>query len=263
MEDNKAVFDYYENHYDEDGRSSRNSLEFIRTKEIISRYLNNNEFKIADICGATGVYSYWLALQGHEVHLLDLSNKHIEQARQNKNKYNVELASLTCGDARKLPWSNNEFDMALLMGALYHLQEQQERLACIKEVYRVLKPNGVAVFSFISRYASLIDGMKYSLVNDPEFVTILDNNLVSGKHNNPNKKEDYFTNAFFHTPNLICQEMQLGLFEDVNLFAIEGFASAIDTKVDLDVVLKYIKMTERVPELMGISSHILAVCIKK
>ena len=262
MEDNKAVLDYYENNYDEDGRSSRHCLEFIRTKEIISRYLYNNKLKIADLCGATGVYSYWLANQGHEVHLLDLSSKHIEQARKNKNKYNAELASFTCGDARRLPYSNNEFDMVLLMGALYHLQEQKERIACIKEAYRVLKPNGVAVFSFISRYASLIDGIKYSLVNDPEFVKILDTDLISGRHNNPNNREDYFTTAFFHTPELIYQEMQLGFFTDVILYAVEGFASAIDTKVDLDVVLKYIKITECVPELLGISSHILAVCKK-
>jgi len=259
MENNKDVFDYYESQYDEDGRSSRNPLEFIRTKEIIARYLGNSKLKIADICGATGVYSYWLALRGHEVHLLDLSAKHIEQARKNKNKYNAELASLTCGDARKLPYSDNEFDMVLLMGALYHLQEQQERISCIKEAYRVLKPNGTAVFSFISRYASLIDGMKYSLVNDPEFVTILDSDLASGKHNNPSNKEDYFTTAFLHTPELIHQEMRLGLFFDVSLFAVEGFASVIDAKVDFDILLKYIKMTERAPELMGISSHILAV----
>ena len=261
--DNKDVIDYYENQYDEDGRSSRHSLEFIRTKEIISRYLNKNKLRIADICGATGVYSYWLALQGHEVHLLDLSSKHIEQARKNRDKYNVELASLTCGDARKLPYTDDEFDMVLLMGALYHLQEQQERLDCIKEAYRVLKPNGTAVIAFISRYASLIDGMKYSLVKDSEFLAILDKDLDTGKHDNPNKKDEYFTTAFFHTPELIYQEIQLGLFKNINLFAVEGFASAIDTKVSLDVVLKYINMTECVPELMGISSHILAVCKKE
>ena len=206
MEDNKTVFDYYNNPQDnEDGRSSRHPLEFIRTKEIISRYLETRKLKVADIAGATGIYSYWLALQGHEVHLLDLSSKHIEQARKNKDKHGVELASLTCGDARKLPYQNDEFDMVLLMGALYHLQEQQDRLNCIKETYRVLKPGGTAVFSFISRYASLVDGMKYGLVNNPEFAAILDEDLACGKHNNPSNNENYFTTAFFHTPELIYQ----------------------------------------------------------
>lgn len=262
MEDNGAVLDYYEHLYDEDSRNFRNPLEFIRTKEIISRYLGNRKISIADICGATGVYSYWLALQGHEVHLLDLSSKHIEQAIRNKDRYHVELKSLTCGDARKLPYADEAFDMVLLMGALYHLQEQKQRLDCIKEAYRVLKSGGIAVFSFISRYASLIDGFKDSLVEDPEFLTIIDKDLASGKHDNPSKHEHYFTTAFLHTPQLVYEELRLGRFPDVELFAVEGFANALDSKADIEVILKYLRMTERVPELMGVSSHFLAVCKK-
>ena len=68
MEDNKTVLDFYEI-YDEDSREYRAPLEFIRTKEIISRYIINRMYKIIDICGASGAYSYWLAL------LLSFANK--------------------------------------------------------------------------------------------------------------------------------------------------------------------------------------------
>ena len=217
MEDNSAVFNFYENQYNEDGRFNRHSLEFIRTKEIISRYLDDKKLKIADICGATGVYSYWLALQGHEVHLLDLSSKHIEQAKANRNYYNIDLASLTCADARRLPYSDNEFDMVLLMGALYHLQEQQDRLACIKEAFRVLKPNRVGVFSFISRYASLIDGMRFSLVNDSEFVTI---------YTVPNCQDKFFAiQSIFDKPCGIRKYCQCG-WEDRATLASDPSAHA-------------------------------------
>ena len=75
---------------------------------------------IVDIGGATGVYSFWLASQGHEAHLLDLTPKHIEQAREKAENTGVELAGYHCADARELPFADESFDLALVMGPLYH-----------------------------------------------------------------------------------------------------------------------------------------------
>ena len=77
MRNNNAVREFYENRYDEDRRFADNPLEFIRSQEIIARYVTKSRLAVADISGATGRYSYWLAEQGHEVHLLDLTARHI------------------------------------------------------------------------------------------------------------------------------------------------------------------------------------------
>jgi len=69
---------FYQKEYNEEGRMERQPLEFIRCKEIISRYLRVRPMEIADIGGAAGAFSYWLAAQGHRVHLLDLTPLHIE-----------------------------------------------------------------------------------------------------------------------------------------------------------------------------------------
>jgi ribose 5-phosphate isomerase RpiB len=45
---------FYQTAYDEEGRMERNPLEFIRCKEIISRYLRSGTMEIADIGGAAG-----------------------------------------------------------------------------------------------------------------------------------------------------------------------------------------------------------------
>ena len=58
------IKEFYES-YNEDGRLTRHDLEFARSKEIISRYLTDDKMNIADIGGASGVYSFWLAYNNY------------------------------------------------------------------------------------------------------------------------------------------------------------------------------------------------------
>ncbi len=92
-------------------------LEKIRTQDIVLRYLKNS-MTIADIGGATGAYSFWLHDMGHRVHLLDAAEFHIDAATKTSIKENKPLASITLGDARKLPYDDETFDMVLLFGPL-------------------------------------------------------------------------------------------------------------------------------------------------
>jgi len=268
MEDNSLVLEFYEEKENEDERLTRSPLEFIRTKEIISGYLPDKPIKIIDLCGATGHYSYWLAQKGHEVHLMDLSERHIAEAKNNESKYNVRLASIERGDARSLKFQDQSFDMVLLMGALYHLQEEEDRLQCLNEAYRILKDDGTAVFSYICRHASLLDGFKNGFVNDPSFVKIMDNDLLTGRHNNPEKKDYYFTKSYFHSTGDIYRELELSKYSDITLYAVEGFGGLINCgeylkdNEKLQKLLHYIRLTERNMEMIGISDHQLAVCKK-
>lgn len=112
------------------------------------------------------------------------------------------------------------------------------------------------------------DGYKYQFINDPVFQRIVETDLLTGNHENPYDTPNYFTTAFFHTPSLIMQELQQTGFQDIRLFAVEGFASIIDTDGIMQVedkkalLLKYLRLTEEFPELLGISSHLLAVARK-
>ena len=81
MENNNNVKVFYEEE-NEDGRTEWELLEFTRSKIIISRYIRNDAMEIADISGGTGAYSFWLADMGHKVHLLDLTQKHINIAKK-------------------------------------------------------------------------------------------------------------------------------------------------------------------------------------
>jgi len=268
MENNNKVFEYYEKDAHENERLIENPLEFIRTKEIISRFLPEKQIKMIDLCGASGHYSYWLAQKGHEVHLMDLSERHTIEAKNNELKYNSRLASISCGDARAVKWEDETFDMVLLMGALYHLQEKEDRLQCLKEAYRILKNGGVAIFAYISRYASMLDGFLSGFINDQSFLSIMDMDILTGRHTNPDNKEYYFTNAFFHSTEDIYNELINTKYCDIMLYAVEGFGGLINNKEYLKdnegrkKLLHYIKITEQNMEMIGISTHYLVVCKK-
>ena len=258
---------FYEQ-YNEDGRMARREIEFARSKEIISRYLSGDNMAIADIGGASGAYSFWLASLGHRVHLLDFTRRHIEQAKAKAESTGVHLSGYHCADARDLPFDSDFFDMVLLMGPLYHLQLRDDRLKCLRESRRILKKGGVVICAIISRYASMLDGFKYGLIKDENFKSILKRDIETGCHDNPHNIEGYFTTAYLHTPDEIKSELEDSGFTDVRLIAVEGFANmftAENLPEDPEVascMLEYIKRTEETYELLGLSDHILAIGIK-
>jgi ubiquinone/menaquinone biosynthesis C-methylase UbiE len=267
MENNNSVLQYYEN-ANEDERILRHPIEFIRTKEIISRYLPEKQIKILDVCGASGHYAYWLAEKGHEVHLMDLSPKHIITAKNNKKKYKASLASMKTEDARSLEYENESFDMVLLMGALYHLQEKSDRILCLKEVNRVLKSGGIAVFAYISRYAIILDGFRKDYVNDPAEEKLIDIDFLNGKHDSELDKIGHFPNKYLHSTQEICDELLSTKYCDIAIYGIEGFSEFIDQrkyledKIKLETLLHYLRLIEQDKEIMGMSDHKLVICKK-
>ena len=259
MENNDDVIKYYEDIFKEDDRAERENLEFFRSKNIIARYLKSSAMEIADVGGATGAYSYWLAGMGHQVHLLDLVQNHIEIAKQKSEKNGITLSSYSCADARRLPYENQCMDMVLLMGALYHLHLPEDRIKCLNEAYRVLKPGGLIICTIMNRWNTVIAPLKYKIF-DSYGQEYLDKALETGA---------YETGNFFgHTPGGFLAEMATAGFEKVELIAVEGIANALtDNKMPADEkeaaqLLWGIDRTESVPELIGVSRNIMGIGTK-
>lgn len=259
------VVSWYSDHYDEDDRLDANSLEYIRCQEIITRCLSDTPMAIADVGGASGTYSFWLAGLGHNVHLIDLTSRHIAQAKAKAAQGGVPLAEYCCADARQLPMADDSFDLVLEMGPLYHLQNQDDRLATLHQAYRTLRPGGFVVCQVISRYASMMDGFKLQLIKDEYFQQIMVQDLSTGCHDNPRNVPHYFTSAYFHRPDDIREELALTGFVDIELIAVEGFASMLDADILMGDetmrpwLLDCLRQTEHTPELLGVSSHIMAI----
>jgi ubiquinone/menaquinone biosynthesis C-methylase UbiE len=241
------------------------SIEFTRTQELILRHAPPAPAVIYDIGGGTGPYAFWLAELGYLVHLRDKMPLHIEQAQQLMASHST-LASLAVGDARQVDLLDESAHLVLLLGPLYHLTEQEDRVQALREAYRLLRPGGVLLAVGISRYASLLDGMMRGLLDDPVFREIVRTDLATGQHRNPAHHPGYFTTAYFHQPAELRQEVQDAGFDKTTLYAVEGplglAQAAEDRWGDPELRERYLEAVRWIEcdqALMAVSSHLMVV----
>jgi len=248
-------------------RSGWFRLEQERTRELLVRHLPPAPAAIIDAGGGAGAYACWLATRGYQVYLLDPVPKHVEQARAaSAQQTGHPLASAEVGDARHLPQDNASADAVLLLGPLYHLVEKQDRMACLREAHRVLRPGGAVWGAAISRFASLFDSLSSGFFSDPAFAPILDRDLEDGQHRNTTGNPLYFTDAYFHRPGELSQEFLKAGFQVAELVAIEGpgwlardFDLLWNHPQQRERLLAVIRKVEREPTVLGASSHIMAI----
>jgi ubiquinone/menaquinone biosynthesis C-methylase UbiE len=213
------------------------------------------------------VYACWLARLSYQVHLRDPVAKHVEQARAaSAAQPQSPLASAEVGDARGLPQEDASADAVLLLGPLYHLVEREDRLACLREARRVLRPGGIVWVAGISRFASLFDSLSSGFFDDPAFAPILARDLEDGQHRNSTDNPIYFTDAYFHRPGELSRELLAAGFQVVELVAIEGpgwlardFDRLWSDPAQRERLLEVVRKVEREPSVIGASSHIMGI----
>jgi len=241
-------------------------LEFARTRRLLQRFLPPTPARILDVGGGPGRYAAWLAATGYAVHLIDAVPLHVEQATaasaaQPRHPFTAEV-----GDARALPVADASVDAVLLLGPLYHLIARADRVHALAEAYRVVRPGGVMLAAAISRFASLIDGLKYGLFDDPDFVQIVGRDPREGQHRNPNDHHRYFTTAYFHLPDELAAETEEAGFTFDHLLTVEGPGAMLadlgdwwENEQRRDLLLDLIATVEAEPSLLGLGSHLMAI----
>ena len=118
----------------------------------------------------------------------------------------------------------------------------------------------------ISRFASLIDGLRGPIFEDAAFASIVARDLLDGQHRNDTGNVRYFTTAFFHHPAELAEEIAVAGFALVDLFAVEGpgaqmpnFARRWADPASRERLLALLREVETEPSLVGTSPHLLAV----
>lgn len=242
-------------------------IERLRTQELLQRYLPPPPAVILDIGGGAGVYAFWLADRGYQVHLVDGVPLHVSQAEEAaRQRGGPPLASLSLGDARQLDHPESSFDGVLLLGPLYHLTERSDRIFALREARRVLRPGGMLLAAGINRFASTISALLEDFIVDPQFIPIYEQDLRYGQHRNPSGDPRFFTTAFFHYPQELIDEVKEAGFRLETLLAVEGpayllknFEHQWQSPSIQDRIMRISRLVESEPTLWGVSPHIMAI----
>ena len=155
METLNFLTQYYESH-DENGRldTRYGMVEFLTTMRYIEKYLRPG-MRVLEIGAATGRYSHHLARQGYQVDAVELVEHNIEIFKANTAP--GEKVTIAQGNAKDLSaFADDTYDITLLLGPMYHLFTEEEKLQALSEAIRVTKRGGVVFAAYCMGDASVL-----------------------------------------------------------------------------------------------------------
>lgn len=248
-------------HYDEDGRLSKKhgSVEFLTTMRYIGKYIKPGD-RVLEVGAGTGRYSHALARQGYTVDAVELIGHNIDVFQNNTQP--GENISITQGNALDLSaFSDNTYDITLLLGPLYHLYTKEDKRQALREAIRVTRPGGVVFAAYVISDGCLLDeGFHRGNINVAAYVEqgLLDGVTFAAKSEPKDlfelvRKED-------------VDELMRG-FSTTRLHYVATDGCALLLREDIDAMddetfrlyLDYHFATCERADLLGVTSHALDV----
>ncbi|WP_291580324.1 class I SAM-dependent methyltransferase [Clostridium sp. UBA6640] len=263
------VIDFYEG-YDEDNRLKRDNarkIEFTVTTNILNEYIES-DFNILELGAGTGAYSFYYAERGNSLLATDLTPKHVDIIKEKAKlkgdeiKLSAEIANAT--DLSQ--YKTKSFDVVTCLGPMYHLTEESDRVKCIQEALRVLKPGGILAIAYINKHYVIHVIMAYQRKSFGR--TFVDNLLNTGI-NKEDDENSFLTIGFFTTPIEIENFISGFNVEIIDHAATDGICSLLRDPIDelndeeYNVWTNYMISSCREKSLLGMSNHGLLVCRKK
>lgn len=262
MNTNEILKGFYEN-YDEDNRlaSRFGYVEYMTTMKYIEKYLKP-DMRILEVGAATGRYSHTLARKGYKVDAVELLEHNIEIFKQNTTE--GEDITITQGNAMDLSaFEDDTYDITLVLGPLYHLFTEEDKLKALREALRVTKKGGVVFVAYcMGDSAILLYGFQRNEIH----------NLIK------NCKLDTETFDTFSEPfdifelhrkeDIEALRNKLNV-EHLHLLATDGYANHIRAKLNemddetYNLFLKYHLATCERQDLLGYSNHTLDIFRKE
>jgi 2-polyprenyl-3-methyl-5-hydroxy-6-metoxy-1,4-benzoquinol methylase len=260
-ENTKIIRNYYDAIVEDEWKRIANRPEYLLTCRMLDRYIKPGD-KVLDIGGGPGRYSLYLAQKGCNVTLLDLSAKNTRFAAERANEQGLSILTVP-GDAREVDkLIEGQFDHILLMGPMYHLLEESDRIQSVNSAISLLKSNGVIFVSFINLFA----GMIFYMRDFPDFTTDDDSdiyvkNVIEGKSYSGNA----FTKAFFIDQREVLPFMKQFPLDKLHLFGQEGVSCPCEGNImaqSQKVIDSWLDFCEAVwerDEFLSYSEHLMYV----
>ncbi len=251
----------YYNKFNEDKRlkSRHGQVEFFITKFYLEKYLKKYNFKsILDVGAGTGAYSIMLANKGFDVTAVELV-KHNLRIIEEKTK------DVKCflGNAINLKkFKDNSFDCVLLFGPLYHLFNTEDKLKALLEAKRIVKPNGLIFVSYVTNdYAIITHGFVDGFINDA-----IKNKEITKDFKIIDNIKNLYSFMTIENINDLNKKSNLKRLKIIGVDGATDYIRPILNKMDektFNIYLEYQKSISTRKDLIGASSHLLDILIKK
>jgi S-adenosylmethionine-dependent methyltransferase len=209
------------------------ALEFRRACSMLDAHLHPRS-RVLDLGGGPGRYAIKLATDGHHVVLADMSVTLLEAARQRVAQLGplagvVEsIDEVNATDLRRYPV--HAFDAVIAFGPFYHLLSGEERASAAREMWRVLRPQGLAFVAFIPRLSG-IAGLLERAAMFPEQVPAgtLTTAATTGVFRNGSASG--FQEGYYPTLAEVQSLFEAAGFGIVDAVSLRSIASRLEAKV--------------------------------
>ncbi len=232
-------------------RSQAARVEFLTTVCYIEQYLKPGD-RILDLGAGAGEYSLYFAEKGYAVSALELADANIRSFRKKiKPEHSIDLVQGNALDLSR--YEDESFEIVLLLGPLYHLHKDADKLRVIQEAKRVCKKDGKLFFAFINNDFVFLTELNYQ----PDYF----------------EKGDYDKQTFrlrdfpfvFHTVDRCRELLRSGEIRVLREVASDGASELLAEKINAmnqenyAQYLRYHNYICEKPELLGMTNHLLFI----
>lgn len=228
-------------------------VEFETTMHHLHRFLKEGQ-QILDIGAGTGRYSSALMAEGFQVKAVELVKRNIEAFLKRE-----PTADVVQGDARSMPFIDSDSaDVTLLLGPLYHLFGDEEKLKALNEAKRVTKPGGLIFVAYLMNEYSILS---YCFDED-RIGELLAKGFVDKDFHIRAKDDELYDYIRLEDINRLNEKAGL---ERVTIFSPDGAADYMRTRLNrmsdetFAHFIEYQKCISERPDLIGAGSHTVDV----
>ena len=260
QEEIEILNEYYNTH-DEDGRlvPRANSVEFITTMKYVKKYLEKG-MKLLEIGAGTGRYSLALADEGYFVDAVELIPHNID-VFQSKIKPGQSV-TVVQGDACDLSFiEDNEYDITLLLGPMYHLFKEEDRRSAISEAIRVTKKGGVIFCAYVGLDICIYQNYITGTVNE-----LREKGLLDSDFNDIPAPEGVFALQRKEDIDRLMSEFNVTRLHYVGTDILHRYMMNAINEMDEETFADYMKFHYKICEredCVGLSNHMLDIFRKE
>lgn len=250
----------YYNKFNEEKRlnSRHGKVEFLTSMKYIHQYLGDDKTKkILDVGAGTGRYSVALAEEGYDVTAVELVKYNLGILKKKNSSVKAYQ-----GNALKLSrFGDEEFDLVLVFGPMYHLYTFEDKVKALTEAKRVVKKNGVILVAYLmNEYSILTYGFK-----ENHILECLKNGKITEEFRvNPDREDLY---DYVRLEDIASYNQAAGLKRE-KIISADGPAdymrqvlNAMDEQTYEKFIEYHLATCERM-ELMGACAHTVDILKK-